>query len=281
MLKILKAGFFSSIQDNGRFGLLDKGVPVSGQMDTITAAKVNQLLENKNNAAVMEITMTGPTLEFEEDTFICFGGAEMSVTLNNEPIYPYKVHKIVGGDILSYGKLKKGFRNYLGVKNGFNTEKVLGSHSFYFPLTVKSHIEDGMEINYEIISDFTPKLPELKIDSLLDETVLEVSPGPEYEMLSDDQLLDLFQNEFSVAKENNRMAYQLNDSIPEHQVSILTSATMPGTVQLTPSGKLVILMKDGQTTGGYPRILQLTEEAIVILSQKKFGDKLTFKRTNS
>jgi allophanate hydrolase subunit 2 len=72
------------------------------------------------------------------------------------------------------------------------------------------------------------------------------------------------------------MAYQLTELIEGHDISILTSATLPGTVQLTPSGKLIILMKDGQTTGGYPRILQLSEKSINILSQKKAGDSVSF-----
>jgi len=276
MLKVLKAGFFTTIQDKGRFGLLNKGVPVSGQMDLITADKVNQLLENDSDAAVMEITMTGPTLEFDGDTYICYGGAEMSVTLNNKPLESYTVIKVLAGDILSYGRLKKGFRNYLAIKNGFKTKVVLGSRSLYFPLTATSHIADRMEIDYETVSDFKPKISKLKVDSLLDETILKVYPGPEHGLLTDDQLNALFQNEFAVAKENNRMAYQLNYSIAQHHISMLTSATMPGTVQLTPSGKLIVLMRDGQTTGGYPRIVQLTEEAISILAQKKSGDKLSF-----
>jgi allophanate hydrolase subunit 2 len=35
-------------------------------------------------------------------------------------------------------------------------------------------------------------------------------------------------------------------------------------------------MKDGQTTGGYPRVLQLSGTAICILAQKKFGDNVKF-----
>ena len=73
------------------------------------------------------------------------------------------------------------------------------------------------------------------------------------------------------------MAYQLDETIDSHSISMLTSATLPGTVQFTPSGKLIILMKDGQTTGGYPRILQLTDKAISILAQKKSGDHFSFK----
>ena len=82
MLKVLKSGFYTTIQDSGRLGYLNKGVPVSGVMDSFSASKLNLLLDNSANAAVMEITMTGPTLEFEEETYICLGGAEISVTLN-------------------------------------------------------------------------------------------------------------------------------------------------------------------------------------------------------
>lgn len=277
MLKILKSGLFTTIQDKGRYGYLNKGVPVAGWMDSFSATKVNGLLENDFEDAVIEITMTGPTLEFEEETFICIGGAELSATLNNEPVQDYKVIKIARGDILSYGKLEKGFRSYLAVKGGFKSPIVLGSRSFFSSITAKNHFRDRDEVAYEKCSSFTPKITELKVDSFLNETTLKVSPGPEYESLSDRQLEELFAKHFSVSNENNRMAYQLEEEIQGHEISMLTSATLPGTVQLTPSGKLMILMKDGQTTGGYPRILQLSDEAISILAQKKFGDNLVFK----
>jgi allophanate hydrolase subunit 2 len=95
-------------------------------------------------------------------------------------------------------------------------------------------------------------------------------------MLEDKQLEALFGKEFTIAKENNRMAYQLQQVITGHNRTMITSATIPGTVQFTPGGKLIVLMKDGQTTGGYPRVLQLSGTAICILAQKKFGDNVKF-----
>jgi allophanate hydrolase subunit 2 len=47
-------------------------------------------------------------------------------------------------------------------------------------------------------------------------------------------------------------------------------------VQLTPSGKIIVLMRDAGVTGGYPRILQLTEDSINQLAQKKTGDSISF-----
>jgi len=277
MLRLLKSGFYTSVQDRGRFGYRDKGVPVSGVMDNLAIEKANGLLENDEDDAVLEITMTGPTVEFGEDTYIVLSGAPMSVTLNNQPIINYKVYKIAVGDILSYGRLENGFRSYLAVKSGFKTKKILNSRSYSNAITTITYLKDGSEIPYESCSHFQPKISELKIDSYFDETVIEVAKGPEFEILDDDQLNQIFGLDFSVAKENNRMAYQLNEKIKGHEKSMLTSATLPGTIQFTPAGRLIILMKDGQTTGGYPRILQLTDRAISILAQKKSGDILSFK----
>ena len=277
MLKLLKSGFYTTVQDKGRYGYRDKGVPISGAMDSSAIIIANSLLENKEEAAVLEITMTGPTIEFEEKTYIVLAGAEMSPTLNNQPIQNYKVYEAASGDIISYGRLEKGFRSYLAIKNGFSTEKTLGSRSFFKTITSATCLEDKSAVPYEKCTFFEPKNSGFKIDPYLDETILEVAKGPEYDILEDRQLEKIFGIDFSVAKENNRMAYQLNEKIAGHSVSMLTSATLPGTIQLTPDGKLIVLMKDGQTTGGYPRILQLTDRAISILAQKKFGDIISFK----
>jgi len=73
------------------------------------------------------------------------------------------------------------------------------------------------------------------------------------------------------------MGYRLKEELIKHSISIITSPVLPGTVQVMPSGKLIILMKDAQTTGGYPRVFQLTEKSIAILAQKKAGDKINFR----
>lgn len=277
MLKVLKTGLYTTVQDRGRFGYRNKGVPVSGTMDDIAAYKINTLLENDPQCAVLEMTMMGPTLQFTEPTFIALGGAQMAATLNNEAIGNYKVYPVKPGDILSYGKLEKGLRAYLAAKDGFAIEEVMGSRSWFVPITEHRKLGEGMEIPYTPCATFKPMLEALKTDSFWEVSELEVLKGPEFELLTDKHLEALFTKNFHIAKENNRMAYQLEEVILGHQKSMLTSATQPGTVQLTPAGKLIILMKDGQTTGGYPRVLQLSANAISILAQKKQGDSIGFK----
>lgn len=277
MLKVLKSGFFISIQDLGRFGYRDIGVPISGAMDADSVKKANLLLENDPNDAVLEITMTGPTLEFQDPTYICLTGAHLSATLNNHPLENYEVVKVEKGDILSYGRLTDGFRSYLAIKGGFLTEKIMGSRSQFIPVTATKRLKDGDEVPYKAFDSYNPMISEVKIEEHYHHDELMVHKGPEFELLTDAQLNQIFDSSFSVSKENNRMAYQMAELIEGHSHSMLTSGTLPGTVQLTPAGRLIILMKDGQTTGGYPRVLQLSEASICTLAQKKSGDKLTFK----
>ena len=277
MLKVLKPGLYLRIQDLGRFGHRDIGVPIAGAMDVESVKKANLLLENDENDAVLEITMTGPTLQFDTDTYISLSGAHILATLNNEPVDNYTVIKIEKGDILSYGRLEKGFRGYLAIKGGFQSKNVLNSRSQFYPVTQSARLKDGDEIPYKETKDYEPKISEVKIEEHFDKNTLKVYKGPEFSLLSDGQLTEIFAKPYTISKENNRMAYQLSELITGHAYSMLTSGTLPGTIQLTPAGRMIILMKDGQTTGGYPRILQLSEESISVLAQKKYGDELKFK----
>ncbi len=277
MLKVNKSGFFTSVQDLGRFGFRHMGVPVSGAMDQASASLANAMLENEENAAVLEITMTGPLLEFEKATWIAISGANLSPQLNGKDIENHSVHKVNAGDTLAFGKHIDGLRGYLAVKNGFQTPSILNSRSFYSPITEQDHLLARAEVPYDEVMEFEPKVTHIIRGDIDKFKTLNVSPGPEFDVLSGEQKELLFKNKFTIAKENNRMAYQLEESIGEHTHAMLTSATLPGTVQVTPGGKLIILMRDGQTTGGYPRILQLTEEAIDRLAQKTFGDTISIK----
>lgn len=277
MIKVYNPGLFTTIQDRGRFGLRDKGVPISGAMDENAAVHANALLGNAHGAAVMEITMTGPELEFEEPCEFAITGALLSPLLDDQPLQNNIRYKARPGQRLKFGRLKKGFRAYLAVGGGFETPLILGSRSWYKPVTTDDHLKKGdvLYIGDEVSNE--PTASTAYSEKNLSGEILAVDPGPEFKLLSELQKEQLHKGIFRVAHENNRMAYQLKEKIYPHDLSILTSATQPGTVQCTPEGKLIILMKDGQTTGGYPRILQLTPEAIARLSQKKEGDAVIFR----
>jgi len=180
------------------------------------------------------------------------------------------------GDVLSFGKPISGFRAYLAVFGGFQSDKVLSSRSMYQGITEVSNIKKGDELLIEPKNhkDKTYAAIKKKTD-YLNEKVVSVYKGPEFHLLNDKQIKMLFKQEFTISKDNNRMAYQLDELITNNLDGIITSLVMPGTVQLTPSGKLIVLMRDCQTTGGYPRILQLSDNSINTLAQKMTGQKIT------
>lgn len=279
VIKVLSPGLYSSIQDLGRMGFQQYGVPYSGVMDAYSAALANHVLGNEESAAVIEMSMTGATLQFNRETCICISGADMSPKLNDNPIHLNKIIKVNAGDVLSFGKLNIGFRSYLAVLGGFKTEKVMDSRSMYKGITERFKLSKNNELEILINDLFTESknaLIKVKNEHFITKDIA-VYKGPEFDFLSKDQQAFLLQNEFTISKDNSRMAYQLSEPLENNLEPIITSAVLPGTVQLTPSGKLIVLMRDCQTTGGYPRVLQLKESAISVLAQKFTGSAIHFK----
>ena len=279
MIKVLKSGLFSTIQDKGRFGYGAFGVPKSGAMDFYSAELANTLLGNTINDAVLEITMIGPQLKFDVECLLVITGADMSPSINRKTIQNNKVYRIKKFDTLGFDKLKSGLRAYVAVKGGFKSDMVLGSQSYYQPLTLANKLNNGdtLYLNQsENTFDTYETFSKLKVVDYSSPNI-HVFKGPEFERLSCNQKSELTSLESQVTNLYNRMAYQLSPLFDNDLKSILTGPVLPGTVQLTPSGKLIVLMRDCQTTGGYPRVLQLTESAINLLSQKKEKDKIVFK----
>lgn len=278
MIEVIKSGLYTSIQDKGRFGYENYGVPISGSMDQFSSILSNKLLNNAEDDAVMEITMTGPTLKFHKKTKICITGADISPTLNMKPINLNTSHLINKDDILSFGKLKYGLRSYLSVSGGFLSKIVMGSRSMYSNITKSSRITKGEFLKIDPIKNLNKDLSIIKFDYLdhFRSKEIKVCKGPEFDKLSKNQKHDIFNKYFSISNDNNRMAFQLCEIIRNQIKPIITSLVMQGTVQLTPSGKIIILMRDNQTCGGYPRILQLTENSINKLSQKYMNNKIKF-----
>ena len=276
---ILSDSMQTSVQDLGRKGFRSYGVPISGAMDKYSAILANKLLNNDEGLPVLEMTLTGPKMMFEDHTLFVLTGADMSPELNGEPIQMNHAYSAKTSDVLSFGKLKLGVRTYLGVKGGFLTEEVLGSYSMYDGITPKSVISKGDRLriaSHETELEITSSKIKVK-PSHFETKKLEVTKGPEFHRLTKEQRDQMFSMTFKVDPMCNRMGYQLKNKFPPLKNNeIITSITIPGTVQITPAGKLIIMMRDCPTTGGYARVLQLTDMAINELAQKKENDKFKF-----
>ena len=150
MIKVLKEGLFSTIQDSGRFGYKNIGVPVSGAMDQTSAKLANLILGNDESAAVLEMTLLGPTLEFLNDTYISITGADMNPMVNKKKVLLNETLLIKNGDILYLANSSNGMRTYLGIRGGLNSEKILGSKSFYKGITKREKLIKNDQIEFDL-----------------------------------------------------------------------------------------------------------------------------------
>ncbi len=278
MLKINNPGFYTSIQDLGRFGYRHLGVPVSGALHLKAFKRANALLENDPNDAALEITMTGPDLEFTEPTIMVLCGAPLEASMDGVTLEMNQVYQVPAGALFKSGHVREGLRTYLAIKGGLKSELKLGSRSQFYPITLSGTVKKNSLIPYDPYADFSPKLLKISPSKSFGDKALIVYPGPEYEYLEEKHLNELFNKDFKISKNHNRMACQLEPTLPAHTIRMITSATLPGTVQITPSGRLIILLRDGQTTGGYPRILQLDGDSLDRVGQKQFGDIVCFEK---
>lgn len=276
---ILAEGFHSSIQDLGRKGYRSFGVPISGAMDKYSAILANKLLNNEESMPVLEMTLIGPKILFEDNSLIVITGADISPAINDTPIKMNYIYEVKTSDVLSFGSLLSGTRAYLGVKGGFLTEKKLNSYSYFDGITSQEVVSKGDRLKIATYdAGLEVSSSKIKVKSAhFEAKKLDVTKGPEYHRLTKEHRDLLFSKKFKIGGMNNRMGYQLkNKFLSLKEDGIITSTTIPGTVQLTPSGTLIIMMRDCPTTGGYPRILQLTDLAINQLAQKKENDVFKF-----
>lgn len=286
MVEVLQGGLQSLIQDVGRTGFRDFGVPISGAMDCDALRIANWLVGNPLHTAVIEMTMTGAFLKFETHTFIAVTGAHMNACLNGKPIHRYETIAVERGSILTFGKLEEGFRVYLSVAGGFQINDFLKSRSTYLYASIGGmngkSLQKGDKIpileNKEVA---LKKLPDgfLKgmVSSLLKVRVL---PGIEYELFTEESRNIFFQREFQIHGDSNRMGYRLSGPLLEYSCreEMLSSGIVVGTIQVPEDGNPIILLADSQTTGGYPRIANVASVDIPYLAQQKPGDKIRFQK---
>jgi biotin-dependent carboxylase-like uncharacterized protein len=279
MIEVLSGGLYTSIQDLGRFGFRRNGVPLSGVMDSYSARLANRLLGNTNQVAVLEITHIGPVLYFKSNTEIAITGAGFAPTLNDLKVALNTRTFVPKNSVLKFGLPSYGLRAYLSVSGGFVSEKILGSYSQYSGITPKETIRKGDVLSLSpsegkpIIVTASVKVSRRHFSA----DSIEVFAGPDYHLLSKTIQKKILAAKVTVTSQSNRMGYLLAGWEHLSAKGIITAPVQPGTVQLTPSGQCVVLMRDAQTTGGYARVFQLTEKAVNIMSQKRAGASLHFK----
>ncbi|QQL51401.1 5-oxoprolinase subunit C family protein [Mucilaginibacter ginkgonis] len=298
-IRINKPGLLSTVQDLGRFKYLANGVPVSGAMDKLSAAIANIACGNDMNDAVIEFTYADATFTAENDLIVAYCGGGLNFKVEGRVLPTGKPIFIPKGTAITSIPETEGCRTYLAIAGGWDVPVVMGSKSTCLvagfggyhgrvikkgdalkAIGYKSELSEAILIalkgrdikcaNWSIARDmFAPA----------DTKLIRVVPGPEFTRFDATSILNFLSLPYTLTPESNRMGYRLAGEklVSTNKAEMISTAVTPGTIQVANDGSPILLMGDCQTTGGYPRIAQVTAVDLPLCAQLKPGDNIYFK----
>ncbi len=302
-IKIIKPGVFSTVQNLGRTQFLDHAVPVSGVMDHISANIANLLVGNDVNAALIEIVDGNFECITQANVLMALVSGNAHFEINNK-VTPINRPLFVPKD--STIQLKnniEGRYTYLAIAGGWDVPEVLGSKSTFVTAAFGGHEGRLLKKDDELKATQTlSKQNEIQFQNLKGETVnwvswsitanqflspsnskVRVIAGREFDWFEELSVVDFFSKPYHF-NNGNRMGYRMEGKKIERkkslQTELLSTAVVPGTIQVTGDGSLILLMADCQTTGGYPRLAKVAEVDLPICAQLKPGQTIHFELIN-
>jgi len=287
-LEVLQPGAFTTVQDLGRYGYQKYGVSISGAMDRFALRVANLLVGNEEGEAAIEATVVGPKLKALKNLRIAITGGDLSPQANRKTVPMWRTLNIKEGEVISFGFPKSGCRAYIAVGGGIDLPLVMGSRSIHTrsnlggdgrPL-MKGDVLGKMDSGAGIQEFRTYQMPENEIPVYGGQWNVRVILGPQNDYFTRKGIHTFFTSEYEISPQADRMGYRLQGPRIEHRAGadILTDATPPGSIQVPGDGMPIILLADGQTTGGYSKIAVVTSVDQDLLAQAKPGDKLRFRR---
>jgi len=282
-IRVAKPGFFTTVQDIGRYGYAHLGISPAGAADALSFRLANLLVGNEQNVPVLEMTLLGATLEFEESAVVAITGAECRATLNREPAPSNAAIEVAAGATLECGSMRNGARSYLAVQGGFDVPLVMGSASTFVAarfggcqgrrvqagdlLRVRQH--GGMR--HRSLRPGSVNVPR-------NPTPLRVTRGAQQDWFAPETFEKLFAGTYVVSDQSDRCGLRLNGETlqPSGQRQLLTDGIPLGALQVPQDGQPIILFVDQQTTGGYPKIANVIAADMHRVGQLRPRDEVRF-----
>jgi antagonist of KipI len=279
VIEFVEPGRWTTIQDRGRPGLGRFGIPSGGPADWFAAAAANRIVGNHQDAALLECTAAGPTLRFRANAVVAITGGHSAEAANWQPV------SIARGSSLALGMIAPGLRTYVAVRGGIDVPLVLGSRSFCHlgmfgggfgrPVAKGDRLAIGRMAELEPMSTPWPASHRLPLHGPWE---VRVIAGPQADAFAADALDRLRATACRVTPEIDRMGLRLETpGLRLQSAEILTVPTTAGAIQVTPSGGLIVLHVDHQTTGGYPVIATVIGADLPLLAQARPGDTVRFR----
>jgi 5-oxoprolinase (ATP-hydrolysing) subunit C len=285
-LRVLEPGLFTLTVDQGRPQSRSLGVPVGGAADATALALGNALVGNPPEAAALEISLAGPTLQAECDLACVLAGAPFDIHCGLRPLRANTTFTLHAGEVLHIRGTPSGMRGYFCVHGGLLTRPILGSRSGLQPLQAGDTIPCSanriggrfVQVEWQWDEDERKRKSIGPDDSSA--KLLRVIDGPQSDWFRREDIFgspDDPPPSFIVTPASNRMGLRLRGEplrMPDRE--LVSEPVCPGVVQATRDGQLIILGVDGQTIGGYPKIVQVIRADIDKLGQLRPGARVVF-----
>ena len=288
---VRRAGFLTSVQDLGRTGSREFGVSTSGALDSFAFRVANLLVGNDEGAAGLEITLGGLQLCFDNDRIVAWCGGEFDVHIGSTALPAGHTAFLRAGEELKFGQPQIGCRSWLAISGGIDVPLVLGSRSTDLRANFGGFegrtLRDGDVIPLRIprrseiaategISSWTA--PHDWVNPAKHDPILRFVRGVDWKHFNTSTLQRFTSEAFTVSPDSDRMGVRFDS--PELQrednVDLTSEAVAPGTIQVPPSGKPILLLGDCQTIGGYPKIAHVITVDLGIAAQLRAGDHVRF-----
>lgn len=265
-LKVVRAGLFDTVQDQGRIGFMALGMPTAGAMDRIALALANALVGNPAGTAGIEIGVMGPDLLVEADSVrIALVGSLSPLLIEArdappKPLESDRSHLLKRGQILKVGMVEGSSTAYLAVAGGLDIAPFMASLSTYARAGIGGF--DGRKLaNNDVLPLKVAKAAdgnERKLGVPFDygKGPIRVIWGPQDDYFSAKGRKTFIESEYKVSKEADRMGIRFEGPTIEHSkgADIISDGIGPGAIQVPGAGLPIVLLGDRQTVGGYSKI---------------------------
>ena len=287
----MRAGFLTSVQDLGRTGYRQFGVSLGGALDAFALRIANLLVGNEESVAGLEITLGGLQLRFADQRIVAWCGGEFDVRVGSTSVPAGHAALINAGEELKFNHPKTGCRCWLAISGGIDAPTVLGSRSTDLRASFGGFegraVRDGDALplgNFRRsqtaaagrISSWSAPEPWSQTASA--NPILQVVRGPDWDRFGASTLQRFTSESFAVSPDSDRMGVRFDG--PELQrsddVDLISEAASPGTIQVPPSGRPILLLGDCQTIGGYPKIAHVITFDLPVAAQLRAGDHVRF-----
>lgn len=277
-----RVGPLTTIQDEGRRGLLHLGVSGSGPMDPPAMRFANCLVANAPGQAVLEFGMIGGVFEVARPVRFAVTGGAVAISVDGMPKHGWESHHLLPDQVLEIGTLHSAAWGYLALSGGFETQPVLGARSTH----VRTGL-GGLSGRRIAAGDRLPlgeqqEAPLLALREPLQRPSgpIRVIAGPQDDHFDADTRLAFLTGGFCVTASRDRMAQVLTGppirAVAGHD--IVSDGTVAGSIQVPSSGRPIVLMAERQTTGGYPKIATVASVDLPRLAQAPTGSTIRFQQ---